>query len=90
VSSFAGANDGIFFFTYSLLPKEFHLVLVTSLPSPFSFIILGFGFWFSNMNNGEEKESDVVLWSMGGVPYFAVYEYGIIIWNKISRKKGIT
>jgi hypothetical protein len=58
MSSFASANDGIFSFICSLLAKEFHLVFVASLPSPFAFIILGF--WFSNMNNGEEKMSDVV------------------------------
>jgi hypothetical protein len=58
MSSFAGANDGIFSFICSLLPNEFHLVHVTSLSSPFSLIILGF--WFSNMNNGEEKVFDVV------------------------------
>ncbi|CAN5957476.1 unnamed protein product [Sphagnum jensenii] len=40
------------------------------------------------MNNGEEKVSDVVYWSMGGVPYFAVCESGIIRWNKASRTKG--
>jgi hypothetical protein len=58
LSSFIGANDGIFSFTYSLFRKKIHLVPVTSVPSPFSFIILGF--WFSNMNSGEEKMSDVV------------------------------
>jgi hypothetical protein len=56
--SFAGVNDGIFSFTYNFFPKEFHLMPIASLPFPFSFII--FGFWFSNMNNGEEKVFDVV------------------------------
>jgi hypothetical protein len=44
-------SDGIFSFACSLRPKEFHLVLVASLPFPFSFIILGF--WFSNSQNNE-------------------------------------
>jgi hypothetical protein len=38
VLSFAGVSDGIFSFTCSLLPKEFHLMPVASFPSPFSFI----------------------------------------------------
>ncbi len=40
---------------------------VASLPSPFSFIILGF--WFSNMNNGEEKVSDG-LWGVSFILQF--------------------
>jgi len=48
---------GFFLLLVAFILKNF-IMLITSLPSPFSFII--FGFWFSNMNNGEEKVSDVV------------------------------
>ncbi len=51
-------SDGIFSFTCSLLPKEFHLMPVASFPSPFSFIILGF--WFSNM-----VRRKCLMWSDG-------------------------